>query len=441
MKLAAAFSGTDSRVGRQTAWMWCMHAVQILSSAVGVMLIVRMLGLELYGVLALFMGITGLVGGLLYIPGDELITTYATRELTAGRRAEAGHVLCFAFVAASVSRVLGFVAVTALVLFLGTWMKVPDDQKFEALVYATVLIGGAVQSECLAVLRLANRLAFGFVASVASALVLIAVLAGAWWVDGGIRHVVFAYAAQAAIYGAGLFLGAVVGVRKMRVPLSLRLSSFRLPRDMASFHVAAFLKAFVNTMYLWLDVVLMAQIATSAQVGAYKAGRLIVDVAMRPFYVMALALQVEFSKRWYGGDHARLRRMAIRFIGVSFALATVGFGLLAAFHPWIITVVLGEGAASAASLLLVMILGSFVLSTTLPLHVLPAAIGRGWPHSFAHLAALVVQITGILLLVPHFGAHGAAVAYTGHLFVLATILVLVASAMLYRMQPTVGAGR
>ena len=432
LKLANTFSSTDARVGQQTAWLWCLHAVQILSSAIGMALAARMLGLELYGVLALFIGLTGLVGGLLYAPGDELISTYVTRELAAGRRAEAGEVLRFAFLAAIVSRVLGFAAVAALTVFFGPWLGIPEDERFAMYVYATILIGGAAQSECLAVLRLADKLAFGFAAGVASALVLLAGLAVAWWVDGGIRYVAFAYAAHAAIWGAGLFLGALAGARTVRIPLLLHLSPWRIPRDMVSFQAAAFLKSSFKAMYLSLDVVLLAQLTTSAQVGAYRAARLIADVALRPFYATALTLQVEFARHWYAGDRANLRRLAKRFTGASIALATVGFGFLAVFHPWVITVALGDGYASAAAPLLVMILGSFILAATMPLHVLPAAAGHGWPHSLASLAALAAQIMGIFLLAPGFGAYGAAFAYTAYSFVLVAALVPIAIAILRR---------
>ncbi len=409
-----------------------MHAVQILSSAIGMALAARTLGLELYGLLALFIGLTGLVGGLLYAPGDELIVTYVTRELAAGRRRAAGNTLRFAFAAAGVSRVLGFAAVTTLVLFFGQWIGVPAERQFEMFVYATVLIGGAVQNECLAVLRLANRLSFGFAASALGALALIAGLATAWWTDGGIRFVALAYAAHAVVYGTGLFLGAAIGARKARIPLSFRPFSLRIPRDIAGFHVAAFLRASVNALYLSLDVVLLAQFATTAQVGAYKAARLIVDVALRPFHSIALATQAEFSKHWYESDRTELRRLALRFTGLSFALATAGFGVLAAFHPWLVDLVLGDDFASAKSPLLVMILGSLVLAATMPLHLLPAAAGRAWPNSLSSVIALAVQIAGIFMLAPGFGAYGAAIAYVGHSIVLVALLLLFALALLYR---------
>ena len=440
LKLANTFSSTDARVGQQTAWLWSLHAVQILSSAIGMALAARMLGLELYGVLALFIGLTGLVGGLLYAPGDELISTYVTRELAAGRRAEAGKVLRFAFLAAIASRVLGFVVVAALTVSFGPWLGIPAEQRFAMCVYATILIGGAAQNECLAVLRLADRLALGFAAGVVSALVLLAGLAAAWWIDGGIRYVALAYAVHAAIWGAGLFLGAVAGAREVRVPLLLHPSSWRIPRDMVSFQAAAFLKASFKAMYLSLDVVLLAQLTTSAQVGAYRAARMIADVVMRPFYAIALALQVEFARHWHAGDRTNLNRLAKRFTGASIALATVGFGVLAIFHPWVIAVALGDGYASASAPLLVMILGSFVLAATMPLHVLPAAVGRGWPNSLASLAALAAQIMGIVLLAPGFGAYGAAFAYTGYSFVLVAILALFAIGILYRTEPTIADG-
>lgn len=403
--------------------MWAMHAVQILCSAVGMALAARMLGLELYGVLALFIGLTGLIGGLLYAPGDELITTYVTRELAAGRRTEAGNALRYALVAAAVSRVAGFAAVALVALLFGHWLGVPAAHKFALLAYATTLISGALQNECLAVLRLANRLSFGFAASVAGALVLIGGLTAAWWTDGGLRFVAFVYAANAAVYGVGLLLGAAIGAREADIPLSLRPLSLRVPRDIVSFHTAAFLKGSVNAMYRSLDIVLIAQLTTSAQVGAYKAARVIADVAKRPFHVMAVVVQAEFSRHWYGGDRVNLRRLAVRYISVAAGLATAGFGVLAALHPTIIDTVFGGGYAAARAPLAMMILGTFVWTATVPLHVLPAAVGRAWPHSLASLAALAVQIPAICLLAPSFGAFGAAIAYTAYLLVLVAILL------------------
>ena len=136
-------------------------------------------------------------------------------------------------------------------------------------------------------------------------------------------------------------------------------------------------------MYLSLDVVLVAQFTTSTQVGAYKAARVIADVAMRPFYAMAAAVQVEFSKHWYAGDRANVRRMAVRFTGVAFVLASAGCGVLAAIHPAIVDAAFGEGYGAAQAPLLMMILGTFIWTATAPLHVLPAAVGRAWPHASA----------------------------------------------------------
>ncbi len=183
---------------------------------------------------------------------------------------------------------------------------------------------------------------------------------------------------------------------------------------------------------------LLAQFTTSTQVGVYKAARLIADVALRPFYMIAPILQAEFARHWYAGDLVNLHRLAKHFTAASFGLATIGLGLLAAFHPWIIAAALGDGYASAAAPLLVMILGSFVLASTMPLHVLPAAVGRGWPNSLGSLAALAVQITGTILFAPGLGAYGAAFAYTGYSFVLVATLVPVAIAILYRTNQLCG---
>ena len=421
--------------------MWAMHGAQLLGGLAAVALSWRILGPEGYGALALFMACTTLVGGLLYLPGDQMIATYVTKNLAQGQRREAGNALRFALGAALVSKLAAYGAVVAATLGFGKAIGIEPEHVAAMLVYASVLVTGAMQNECLAILRLAHRVPIGFAATAASALVQVGGLAAAWWVNGGILAVALAYAGCMSAYGGILFIGAVRAARQAKLPLSLRPLLFRMPREVVGFQAAAFVNASCRALNLCLDVVAMAQLTTLAQVGIYRAARQIADFVLRPFFPLALGVQAEYSRLWYGAKRTALRRLALRSSLLSLALSAGGCGLLGAFHPWIIPAILGAGFAEVAASLLIMLIGLFAMAASMALHGLPAATGRGWPGTVIGMAALAVQVAAIALLAPKYGAVGAAWAYTGYCLVFVAFILPCAMAVLRKPAAGDHAGR
>ena len=88
---------SDRRAARQTLWLGAMRAVQMLASVVQVALSARILGPEGFGVLAVIIAAAGLAYRLLSVPGNEVITTYVTRDLAEGRVGDAAGTLRFTY--------------------------------------------------------------------------------------------------------------------------------------------------------------------------------------------------------------------------------------------------------------------------------------------------------------------------------------------------------
>lgn len=437
--MQSLFSGTlaasELRTGQQTAWMWAMNGAQMLGSIAAMALAFRILGLEGYGQFAIFVAVTTLVSGLVYFPGDEIITTFVTRSLACGNREEAGNILRFALGMALASRWLAYALIGVAVVAFGEWLGIGAEHAAAMLIYALVTVFGAMQNECLAILRLADRVSLGLAAATASALTQVGGLAIAWWMDGGMIMVALAYAACVAVWGGGLLLGAVAAARQKALPLSLLPFSFKVSKEIVNFQLAAFTKSSLRAVNFSLDVVVIAQLTSLSQVGAYRAARQIVDLVQRPFYPLALATQAECSKQWYQGDAGRLRRLALRFGLLSLVLALCGYGLVAGLHPFIIQLVLGSGLAEVAAPLLIMIAGAFVMAATMTLQAVPAAIGRGWPATLAAFGALSVQLVALIALTPTLGASGAAWAYAGYSLATAALMApFVATALWPRSQ-------
>ena len=415
-------SPSDRRVARQTFWMGSMTGVEVVRGLAQVSITARILGPEGFGALAVIVAVSTLIHGLLALPGGDTVTTFVTRSVTEGRREEAGAILRLTMVVSQGLSLAAYAVVVALALTASSLLSISESHVNALLLYGLLGVFLATRSETLAVLRLADRMNLGLAVTVAATLMSLGLIVLAWRTDGGLPAVVTAYVAAAAVSGIGMFAAAAASARKASVAGFLTSFSLRSPSDVVRFQFGTFARTKLGTLSQNLDSVLMAQLAAPAEVGIYRAARGIMDMVRRPFQLIRFGVQPEYSRQWYSGQRAELRRSFRRVTIMSLSVAVVGFALLAILHRPIIRLVLGEGFAEASSPLLIMIPGAFVASTAV-YSVLPVSTGRTWPVLVSGTGAILASVLVLLWLVPQFGAEGAAWARTTYALVSALILL------------------
>ena len=215
---------------------------------------------------------------------------------------------------------------------------------------------------------------------------------------------------------------AAVSVRRAGIAGFLRSYSLKVPSDIVRFHSGIFAQASIGTLNAHLDPILVSFFTGTADVGLYRAARRVIDTARQPFRLLASGVQPEYSKQWYSGQGAELRRTALRFSVVALAIALVGFGLLALFREPFVRLFLGEEFVAAADLLLILIPGALLATVTSVVSVIPIAAGRVWPTLAPMIAGLVAAAVAFVVLVPAYGAAGAAWARTVHYLVAVAVL-------------------
>ena len=416
-------SPSDRRVARQTIWMGSMTAVQFVGGIVHVSLAARILGPEGYGILAVFIAVTSLLHNFLAMPGGEVITTYVTRSVAAGRREEASATLRFALAAALGFRLVSYCLLVVFALTSNGFLGVERSYAAALIVFGVAGILIAARGESLAVLRLADRVWLGVAVMSVGTLTRIAVMLVAWTSGGGLFMIVWAYVAEAAVTGVGMFAAATISASRAGLPEFLRSLTIRVPRDVVTFQIASFGKSTIASLGQNLNVLLIAELSSASQLGLYGAARSIITSAGIPFRPITSAVQVEFSRQWYSSDKERIRRTALRFTLLTLMLASTGYGLLTVFHDAIILTILGADFSGAALPMLIMIVGTFVSRSTSVLGVLPAATGRAWPTLAAQTAGVLVSLAIILWHVPRHGAEGAAWANTSSSIIYVVVLV------------------
>lgn len=414
-RLTSLFDGlheSDRRVARQTFWMGTMTAATVVGGVVQTFFSARILGPEGFGVLAVIAAVTGLVQLALSMPGGDTVTTFVTRAALEGRRDEAERILRFAL-AVSQSLSLAAWAIIAGVALTAHDLLGIDDSHIEAmLLYGLTIVFSATGSETMAVLRLANRIPLGLAVTVAAVVTRVGLHAAIWLTGGGLHDVVVAHVSGAAVQSGGMLVAAATSISRAGVPGLLRSRSVRVPADVLGFQAGMFARTTVGALNRHLDALLLTQFVGPADIGLYRGGRRIVDIARQPVKKMQLGVKVEYSRLWFSRQGPALGRMILRFTLLSTVLAAAGFGLLALGHEHVIRLLLGSEFAGVGPLLLILLVGAFVDASLSMATVLPIAAGRNWSLLVLGLVRLVAFAAALAWLAPRYGAVGAAWART-----------------------------
>ena len=400
---------SDQRAARQTLWIGAITVAQILASIVQVALSARILGPEGLGAVAVIIALTALLYRFVSLPGNEVITTFVTRSLAEGRIEDATGTLRFTMLVAQGLALVSYALLVAVTLAVSGLLGEAEGYRSALLVYGIGGIAAATVRESLAVLRLADRLQWGFVVALVSSAARTAFLVAAWIAEGGLIMVISAYVVGDVVTGVGMFVAAASAERQAGLPGFLRSLRVKVPgRDVIAFQVGSFWRASVEAVILHIDIILLANVLSLHQVGLYRAAYQIVDATKHPFRSISTGVQVEYSRQWYGGNAVAVRRIARRFTLLSLVVAVAGYGLLVIIHEPVISIMLGPGFEAVALPLLFLLPGALAFAIVAPVYVLPAATGRALPHLAAYSVALVAMVAAILALAPTYGAEGAA---------------------------------
>ena len=335
-RVRSLLSPSDRRVARQTFWMGSMTAVEVVRGLAQVSITARILGPEGFGALAVIVAVSTLIHGLLALPGGDTVTTFVTRSVTEGRREEAGAILRLTMVVSQGLSLAAYAVIVVLAFTSSSLLGISETHVTALLLYGLLSVFLATGSETLAVLRLSNRVHLALAVTLAATLTSLGLIVLAWRTDGGLPELVTAYVAAAAVSGVGMFAAAAASARKAGVGGFLSSLSLRSPSDVVRFQFGTFARTKLGTLAQNLDFILMAQLAAAADVGIYRAARQIIDMTRRPFRLIRFGVQPEYSRQWYSGQRAELRRSFRRVTIMSLSVAVVGFALLAILHRPII---------------------------------------------------------------------------------------------------------
>lgn len=429
--------GSEARVGQQTMWMGAITAVQAISGIVMVILTARILGPEGFGVFSIFIATAAVFHGFISAPGHETITAFVTRDMIDEREASAAQVLRLVFIISLALALCAYILFSLVTLTASKLIGISDIHTSEMLVCGLASLLMTTHLECLAALRLANLLTLGFIVIAIGAVFRSIALLVVWILDGNLMMTSMVMAGAAAVTGVGLLASVMLSSGRGYLPRFLSGWSIKVSKEVARYHLISFYQSKFAGLFANLDVVLLGALIGPTQAGFYRAARGLVDTTLIITQPIALSLQTEYSRRWYGDDGATVPSLSRRFTIAVAVLAVIIYGSLIIGHQPIVLIALGPEFRESTIPLLVMIPGAFVSTIVAALRVLPAATGHAMPSLIWTTAALVAQVAVLVVLAPVYGANGAALAYTVYHLVFG-ILVFIFSVALLRRINTVG---
>ncbi len=395
--------------------MGAAAGIQLLAGLATVSITARVLGPDGYGVLAVIMSATGLIHGIVSLPGGDAVIAFVSKSVAEGRGEDAAAIVHFALAVSFGMSLLAYAVIFVMLNVAREFTGLRDAYVEATLLFGLVGVLGATQSESIALLRLGDRMSLSTAVELVSSLIVVGAVVLVWLTDRGLFAIVGAYVLGALVRGIGVFAMAFASAPNAGLAGFLRSRSFRVSRNVVRFQAGTYARATIGALNSNLDTILVGQIAGAPAAGIYRAARRIVDTCRRPVTMMAASAHPELSRLWFEGQGAALRRTILRVTLITLAAAAVGFLLLALLRDQVVETVLGDAFSGVAPVVLILIPGAVLGALVGVISRLPLAVGRTMPNSLSSSVALVVSVTMLLVLLPSMGGEGAAwarLAYT-----------------------------
>ncbi|GAA4319424.1 polysaccharide biosynthesis C-terminal domain-containing protein [Compostibacter hankyongensis] len=229
-------------------------------------------------------------------------------------------------------------------------------------------------------------------------------------------NILFVYGLKLGITGA--LTGLAAGPFIMTLVLLLKNDFIRffswkvnyvIARSILSLGIVYAVALLIVNLNYRVDVVIMDKLSTKYQLGIYSKGAALTEYLWQiPMLFSALIFSRSAGSKdpmQFSRQIARLLRMAIIAIGAASVVLMV-------FSAKIIVLLFGDAYAESSSVLRVLAPGVLLLTVFKILNMDLAGRGKPWISVKAMLPALVVNVILNLMLVPGYGAYGAALAST-----------------------------
>lgn len=389
-------SDPHETVAQNAFWLTLGQGLTLVLSIAWVLVLARALGAEQYGVF----GLAAATAALGMTVADPGITPTTVRRANTGELTDIEVVLWSAFV---LRLALSFIAAALIAAYAETLG--PPSARTAIILYGLIIPVEAIHGTAVAAFRARQRMqfeAYSIVAfRIASIVVGLALLAA----GAGTNGVVLGYIGASVVTS----ILSVIWVRRLlnrgiSVHVDLR-HAIGLLRESLPLGVGLLL----TLIYFRIDVVLMGRLTTLREVGIYAAAYKAADalfMLQAPVSTAVFPLLTQLLKQ----DRGHALGLAGRVVSVTVLLASISLIVAVGFGDRLVAAVFGSDFRGSALVLDLLCLALIAMAFNGILNNLLIAAFHQRTVTLNALVLAGVNIAVNIMLIPRFGAVGAAVA-------------------------------
>lgn len=374
-------------------------------------IVARMLGVELFGTLALITTITTTVNQFVDSRVWETIVKYVGKFIAEEEHDRAAAVVKLGYLIDFTTASTAFLIVQIVARWAAsTFLKDPNLAPFVRFYAVTILFSVPVGTSS-ALLKIGNRFdQLAYLDAISAIIKFIGVVV-IWWLGAGLQGVLIIYTTATLVGGVVAF---VFGQRAAQALLSLswwRVSLDTLRdelRSIARFLVATNANAFFKLFRLNADVLVIGYFLSPVEVGLFQAAKKLSDLLRYFVFPLYSAGYPEYVRLWSQGKHNELRDVVRKVITVAGTISLLGILTVWLFGGWLINFSMGQEYLSALPALRWLVVAAGLGVTTNLGHPVLLAIGKELSSLAAIAVGVFAQFLMLMILVPGFGIIGAA---------------------------------
>jgi O-antigen/teichoic acid export membrane protein len=231
-------------------------------------------------------------------------------------------------------------------------------------------------------------------------LLTVAFLALDWGLKGAMVALLITNSAAAVI--------AAVWLRRLTGRLTA-LPAYRW-RELFGFSTVSWLASLASTGLVWADTIILGIFRSEREVGLYQVATRLTVLATIVLLPIATSFAPQIADLYRRGNLERLARLYAVVTSWTLRLSLPGFLVLLLF-PRPLLRIFGGGFAGGATVTIILAIGQMFDVATGPTGYMLVMSGRPYLTMANNLFALAINIGLNVLLIPHYGIRGAAVAW------------------------------
>ncbi|MCK5646374.1 MAG: oligosaccharide flippase family protein [Anaerolineales bacterium] len=394
------------RVLRNTSYVFSASTLSAVLSMLQSIMAGRLLGVEAFGLLGVITQFSSVINKITSFRMSELVVSYIGEYTSKGDKRHAAAVFKIAGLGEITSSFLAFLILLALAP-LGARYLAKDPQTVELfMIYGLSVVMNLISESATGLLQIFDRFRTIAMITVAQSIVTLLLIGIAYIYKGDLFQVVLAYLVGKGLWAGSISIAALWTARAewgpgwWKSPLSLVLNR---KRDLFRFAISTNLSGTINLVTRDSDILWLTALSSPLQAGYYKVAKAFMNVLLIPVTPLISTTYREVAREVAAKSWKNVRYL-LRSGSLISAIWTVPASLgLILFGPWLVQIY-GSEFLPAYPILLILLVGVIAANIIYWSRSVLLPLGMpDFPVKVGFIAA-AIQIVGMLVLVPRWGA-------------------------------------